>query len=217
VRLFLAVGGLLVGVAIGWWAGSFTACSRSTNGCETRVASIEALGTWVGGLGTVAAVMFAAVTFRNEERSRREAERRSRMTQLERERLDQDEAEQVSIRCQIGSFTAERVTEVRVHVHNGTNSTPLYKLRGRLERFGNLNTKHELEAGKTATKSFPMGYMGTTLPAVPVPLDERDEWLADLTSKVVIVFEMNGEKWMRTGNGPIERGGIDEPASGVDG
>lgn len=59
----------LSGVAIGWCAGSWTACSASASGCEVRVASIEAAGTWVGGLATAAGLIFAGAELRHTRRS----------------------------------------------------------------------------------------------------------------------------------------------------
>src|SRR4051812_5248420 len=71
------VAGLLLGGAVGWWAGSWTACSAG--GCKIRVDSIEAAGTWVGGLATAAGLVFTASELRQNRlasTARRELERR---------------------------------------------------------------------------------------------------------------------------------------------
>jgi hypothetical protein len=60
--------GLAAGLSIGWLFGSLTACSGT--GCKANAAAIEAAGTWVGGLGTIAAVFFATNQFRAEQRHR---------------------------------------------------------------------------------------------------------------------------------------------------
>lgn len=121
---FLVFVGVVVGAAVGWWLGSWTSCG---NACEPRVSAIEAVGTWVGGLGTVGAVGFAVIAFRAEERERRaaevqrrdderiERERLEESARLERVRLEQEEAAAfkrdekmaalVTIECKWGSTT----------------------------------------------------------------------------------------------------------------
>lgn len=44
--------GLAAGLGLGWLFGSLTGCLRTR--CEPRLGAIEATGTWVGGLGTIA-------------------------------------------------------------------------------------------------------------------------------------------------------------------
>lgn len=64
--------GVLVGGVLGWLTGSWTSCA-SSSACELRVNSVEALGTWVGGLGTVGALLYAAREFSQRNSRGREA------------------------------------------------------------------------------------------------------------------------------------------------
>lgn len=141
------VAGVLIGGVAGWWAGSATACA--SEGCEANAAAIKALGTWVGGLGTVAAVAFAVVAFRSEEASRREMELRLHSTEEENEKRARNEASQVRVHILIGSTDGTGITEVRVRVSNGTNTTTAYKVEGKHQEFGRLAMVHRIDAGKS--------------------------------------------------------------------
>ena len=125
--LLVGVAGVLLGGSVGWWAGSATACVR----CQANAAGIEALGTWVGGLGTVAAVGFAVIAFRSEEQSRRDLERKLLTTRQEQAEHDHREAEQVSISFAVGSSAGDRATELRAQVTNHTSTTDIYQARWR--------------------------------------------------------------------------------------
>lgn len=57
INVWLTVIGAGALFALGWLAGSWTTCRAS--GCTFDVQLFEAVGTWVGGLGTVLAVVIA--------------------------------------------------------------------------------------------------------------------------------------------------------------
>jgi hypothetical protein len=194
---------LLLGTALGWWAESFTACARGGS-CAARVDAIEAVGTWVAGLGTVAAVLYAAMAFRSEEQSRRDMELRLIASQKDQEHLDRCEAMQVAITGQIGSWAEAMVTEFRLHVYNGANRASIFKLRGNCPTFGPLVGAHELKPGGTVTTSIRMG-PGTSSQPIGIPIGERDEYVAQRVAETTIMFEMRGHQWQRTGTGPVEK------------
>lgn len=100
---------LLTGV-LGWWVGSWTACA-SGGSCEVRVASVEALGTWVGGIATAVGLVFAGLQLRQ---NRAEVESRQ---QLEAARL-RALARQVTISVLPHTAAFGRLDELKVVVKN---------------------------------------------------------------------------------------------------
>jgi hypothetical protein len=215
-RFGWAAVGLLGGLAIGWWAGSFTtACGPAE--CHASWDAIEAIGTWVGGLGTVAAVLFAARAFTSEERQRRQ-EQEARLQQLERRRdakLERSEAEMKRIRAEAKLVTAAVVKDVtdvvnvrtvRVTLKNNANETPVFQVGGQLPGYGNLNTFHKVGGGQTVTLAVFGSAMGIPKGNLPrtVTGKARAKFYADLTETLVLTYEMNGRWWTRTGQNQPE-------------
>ena len=200
--LLFGVAGVLLGGVVGWWAGSATACVH----CEANAAGIEALGTWVGGVGTVAAVGFAVIAFRSEEQSRRDLERQLLTTRREQLEHDRKEAEQVTISFMVGSTVAgDQATELRAQVTNGTSTSEVYKLSGEHDDFETIGFEHTLGPGKTYTQSYMFGHMNARRPT-PVklpPNDDRPEWLNQHKNKIQIRFELRDREWTRRGDSPI--------------
>ena len=201
--LLFGVIGLLLGGVVGWWAGSATACQS----CQANTAGIEALGTWVGGLGTVAAVGFAVVAFRSEEQSRRDLERRLLSTRREQDEQDLAEAQQITISFSVGStFGNGDATELRAQVRNGTSSTEMYKLSGAHSEYGTIGYRHVLKAGDTYTQNYLFGHMNAARPAsVPVPVGPaKQQWLHDHLDNIDITFELRDKRWRRRGDQLVE-------------
>ncbi|MFI5732335.1 hypothetical protein ACIA49_19595 [Kribbella sp. NPDC051587] len=196
-RLGWALLALVVGLSVGWWAGSFTACAQDK--CHARTDAIEALGTWVGGLGTVAAVMFAIVGYRSEERARREDEQTRIREQIARddEKLaDQRRtearlvAQAQDVHLKQGPVTWSngdgRLESILCSVTNGTAGMSIYKVR--VPDDGALVTSSPVLAAGEATDSF------------KVPNDVGDEVTAEgLLSKVTFSFVMEGRSFRRVG------------------
>lgn len=197
------VGGILIGGTAGWLAGSYTTCARSQAGCEVRWESIEAAGTWVGGLGTIAAVLAAVVAFRSEEQARRDQMDQEISESRERLRIARREAGKVQVDAIVGGTAGHEITEIRVHVTNGTNTTPAFKLTGSADGLGPLRELHRLDPGEGATTSFRFGHNSGNQ-RIDVPMDEHQQYVADLAARVEIEFEMNGHRWKRVGSGPVE-------------
>lgn len=195
--------GILLGGIVGWWAGSASACER----CQANTAGIEALGTWVGGIGTVAAVGFAVVAFRSEENSRRDLERRLLMTRREQDEHDRLEAEKITIRFSVRSYLAgDLATALLAQIHNGTSTTDVFKLSGKHEDFGTIGFTHKLEAGQSYDQNFLFGHMNGARPD-PLQLPSKDlmaAWIQDQVQKIEISFELGGKRWSRVGGNPVE-------------
>jgi hypothetical protein len=152
--VLFGVTGFLVGGVTGWWAGSATACVN----CQANTAGIEALGTWVGGLGTVAAVAFAVIAFRSEEQSRRDMERQLLTNRREQDEHDRKEAQDVTISFTTGAtIGGDRATELRVTVRNGTSTSDVYRLSGNHDDFGTIGFKHTLKPGETHLQRYLFG------------------------------------------------------------
>lgn len=195
---------LLVGLVVGFWAGGFTGCVGK--GCEFRVDSMEALGTWVGGLGTIAAVMYAAAGLRREHETQVEAAVHVATERRRRDQVERHDAGLVTISCQIGSSIPYppnvQVNELRVIVENGANTAPLFKLRGDLPGFDALHRERRVSAGATATTHFRKPHTMN----MPFSIGSGEERRFELSraAEVSIIFEMHDRVWSRVGDGPVE-------------
>lgn len=213
--------GLTVGAALGWWLGSWTSCGDS---CEPSVATIEAIGTWVGGLGTVGAVGFAVLAFRTEQRERRAAEQKRREEEhAEREkaaetlRLQTARSEQeragilardttaaalVTIECRYGSHDGHHFTSIQFIKFNGVSESPAYNVDAIHDRFGPLGSRtHTLAAGEKETFTVP----GQLLTATPIEVpNDFTAWQLEQANQVTLTFTLRGRRWQRRGSGLVE-------------
>lgn len=193
---------LLAGIAIGWWAGSFTACAGK--GCEVRVDSIEALGTWVGGVGTIAALYWAGASHRQREEERREAEARAKLTAQEQQDLYESEAEEVVLSVHFGGGTAMIADLVRFRVKNNAIKTPIYKVVCVVEGWPRVAEVREIGPGALGEFEYKTSNAKGKLPA-PVAAPMRVKWQDDLLAIMTVTWTMNGIRWTRTANGPVKR------------
>lgn len=212
--------GLIVGAAVGWWLGSWTSCGSA---CEPQVSAIEAVGTWVGGLGTVGAVGFAVIAFRAEERERRAAEVQRRKDErkerdqveesarIERLRREQEQVAEfardekaaalVTIESNWGSHDGHHFSEIRFIKFNGVSESPAYNVDAVHDRFGPLGSRtHTLEAGKAETAAL-RGRPLTTNP-IAVPADKA-AWQRAEADHVTLTFTLRGRRWQRRGSGAV--------------
>lgn len=190
--LWLGIG-TLSGLVLGWWGGSFTACSQSESGCEVRVQAIEAVGTWVGGLGTVLAVGAAVVAFRSEEESRRVNE--YRIAAREKAALSRtiSDAQSVSVTATVGAWSDETVSELKFLVKNGSGSTDAYNIVLTHRLFHTILTSHRVEAGSEITGRVRLD------PTEKISLAAREVWIRDQIADTRLEFEMSGIRWERIG------------------
>jgi hypothetical protein len=208
-RVVLGVfGGLLAGAVIGWVLGSYSACRDS--GCKVRVDSVEAIGTWVGGLGTIAAVLAAVVAFRSEEAARRAQELRLMLTRVEQEQQDRLQVEQVlpraRVRMTVGDSGERYVLNFDLGVVNNTNTTNAYKVRWESARYGKFRERPKLAPSEHWKERITLGGESPSGPRprrMPAPAN-LDAWEADMVTDVTIEFEMNGQRWRRIGFQPPE-------------
>lgn len=215
-----ALGGALVGLVIGFAAGGYLACAPSIQ-CEFRADLAGALGTWVGGLGTIGAVVFAIIAFRSEEASRRREEQ-ARFDEAERERnvelerriaerqalqqkreLERRDANLVSIAWEFGGGVNATITELRLVVTNGASATSVHHLRGRSIDYGKIGEAHTVKAGDSHRRIYKFGAFGRDGDPIPMP-DSLPTWLREYAETVTISFEMYGRRWRRKGTSAVE-------------
>jgi hypothetical protein len=200
---------LFVGMAIGGWISSWSACAD--HGCEVNAGLIEAAGTWVGGVGTIIAVYWAGATYRREQHLHDQRQAEIERTQDEQEERLQHQADQVELQITVGHLIGPIVKELRFTAKNGTNGTPLFKLRGYHEVFLDSTEIHEIRAGHDHTWSVNEPRLPNGAKLV-IPEQGRPQWLAAEVEGFVVSFEMNGRIWSRIGTNPAEDHG---PAAGA--
>jgi hypothetical protein len=206
----LTLAGFLAGGVTGWWAGSFTACAST--GCEVRVASIEALGTWLGGLGTIAAVLAAVVAFRSEESARREQIARLARTRREQEGRDEEDANWVKASVSVFSHRiisdVEQVTSFTLVVTNRALASTAQRVLAHSPKWGTFPSARQLGPDETIQKTISLSPDDRSEHLRPFPKPssaEYDAWRADVLSSITIEFVMNGQRWRRQGEQPAER------------
>ena len=193
--------GLAVGLSGGFFWGSYAGACSGNDECSARWDAVGAVGTWVGGLGTIAAVLVAAQAFQVEEHARRRVERMAKADAAERDAAFLAAAQLVSMQASIGSCTGEEVTEVRVTVTNASSDTTAYRVSVNAAKIGRSFEVHRIEAGESKPFSHEM-FPGSGYPSLHIPIQERPQWLVDLLEMTTVTFEMNGRWWSRTGSRP---------------
>lgn len=183
-----------------WW-GSFVGACRDDSSCAARWDGVGAVGTWVGGLGTIAAVLIAARAFQGEERARRREARRAAMSQTQRELEDRKEAELVRLETMVGGYNHEYINQMRFTVRNESNETPAFKVRIRYDPWGiDALIEHKLEAGKVTQYSVDFGGSSGRSSIAMTPA-EHAIWARSILIDARLFFEMNDRQWMRIGEG----------------
>lgn len=226
--------GILIGLVAGFISGGYLACAPSES-CEFKADLAGALGTWVGGLGTIGALVFAIIAFRSEEASRRrdeqsrieaEAARRVEaaevLAEAERERVAQEQARRreidrdrtvankVTTDAIINSHTANEIMMFSVIVRNRSTNTPVHGLGGELAGWGPLDYLETLAPGQSHSKVHQLGF-GRSRASMPMPAPEdRVAWRDEVLQQLTISFDLNGRRWEKRGTAPAE------PVSGDD-
>jgi hypothetical protein len=220
----------LVGLVVGFIAGGYLACSPAS-ACEFKADLAGALGTWVGGLGTIGALVFAVIAFRSEEESRRRDEHariraeaarqveaaaardeaarvREERAEIARREIERDksQARRVLATIQIGANSANRILTVHLDIYNGTDAIPIHKLGGTVEGLGPIEYRETLGPGEHHRQHFNRGSLSGSLdPAWQMPSEaDRPTWERDQTQKVMMSFELNGRRWKKQGARPPE-------------
>lgn len=189
------LGGLLLfaaGLVAGWVASG-----------EFSSDWVEAIGTWVGAVGTIAAILWAVHTFQQETRHRKE--------DIDRESEDQRKreftlAEAVSVRCSgasadsiPGQVGVRTLTSVWIRLINGTGEAvtiehfelPGIEFRGNIMRF----LPPTLTPGQTFRELIDVE------PSIVTDAETSDR--APLTNAIpVLRYSIDGVSWERTGAGP---------------
>lgn len=224
---FLYAGmGLLIGGVLGFIAGGWASCAPGA-ACEFKADLAGALGTWVGGLGTIGALVFAVRAFRSEEAARRrdeqvkieaeaarrveamaaraaaDRERERQETELERElERDQRRADKIRIDVAIMLRADDQVRGMLVRVINDNVTTPVHSLGGRFEGLGPIDHVDVLGPSEVHPKKFDV-FSHRRWPELPAPSKElEDDWRAEKIEGVTVSFDLNGRRWVKRGRLP---------------
>lgn len=188
-----AVTGLVIGAVVGWWAGSFTACVAGP-ACEVRVGSIEAAGTWVGGLGTVAAVLAAVAALRLDRETREAEARLASLTARQRELHLTADANRLLIQWQVNHWQGQRLLGAVLSVTNRSDETPIYRVQATSPLGAPLRARL-LKPGATEQVDVDLRNRKG-----PVPdLADKSAFETEQLAQVLVYFKMNGRYWRKGG------------------
>lgn len=212
-----AIGAAIVSAALGAWIGTWASCSASESGCRVRWQAVEAIGTWVGALGGILAVMAAIATYRSGEQSRLELQRRESLTERQLEAEQAVAAARVTVRASHMSSTGDLLTGLHLTVFNGNTKHSVYqvKLSMDLDLFEDgLGARQvavlpEIAANGTESAPIRLGGPGArSIPPVSVPKAERSDWLRQLESSATMTYTLDDVIWERTGDQAPRRLGL---------
>lgn len=179
--------GVLIGIAIGWAAGSWTACA-SGPGCEIRVDSISALGTWVGGLGTVGALIYGVRAFRADVSERERAiilDSRRSAARYEPVGRDASKGVYTKVNIAVTNQTAVDMTDVAFVLDRGTEAEKV------------LRKAAQVHSGRVFGVTSSVDELG--VPALPLaPQQEAGTIIkTELAPRLSLMFSVHGERFVR--------------------
>ncbi|WP_144855488.1 hypothetical protein [Marihabitans asiaticum] len=182
--------GVVAGIVIGWGMGSWTACAPGP-GCEVRVNAIGSLGTWVGGLGTVGALIYGVRTFRDDaaERkraitldSRRSAVRYKPMVPIK------SRGTYTKVNIEVTNQGAVDMTDVSLVLDRGTDAEKV------------LMSANQVHTGRVFGVTESVEELGLQeLPTEPQQAANKVV-KAELAPRVSLVFSVGGERFVRVGS-----------------
>lgn len=181
--------GVVAGFVIGWGVGSWTACAPGP-GCEVRVNAIGALGTWVGGLGTVGALIYGVRTFRDDAAERKRAitldSRRSAVRYKPMAPIRSGTYTKVNIA--VTNQGAVDMTDVSLVLDRGTDAETV------------LGSADQVHSGRLFGVTKSVEELGLQeLPTEPQQAANKVV-KAELAPRVSLVFSVGGERFVRVGS-----------------
>lgn len=194
--------GLGIGLAGGIWWGSYLGACSGNDQCSARWDAVGAVGTWVGGLGTIAAVLIAVQAFEVEEHARRREERKAQAEAAKALALEQKAAQSVTMNAELGSYSDDEVYEVRVYLTNGSRKSSITDVTMDVAAIERSFEVREIPPGATQVFSH-RPTDGPGFEPLLVGIDERPDLLFDLIDDSTVTFEMNERRWSRTGGQPV--------------
>lgn len=185
----MITGGLAVGGTVGWWIGSLAACVDAGVQCSVSVDAVAALGTWVGGLGTVAAVMFAAASFRRERQMERDEREEASLRAT-------DHAQRVSVSVSVTDYDEVEIRQIAAVVQNPEGEYALTDVRVAIPSAKAVLSTPFLRPGERTTLSWEF----------EPPLGREfgsgaEEVAGRLEGDAVLSFQIAGLPWSSDANG----------------
>lgn len=178
--------GVSVGVALGWLAGSWTTCSVGGS-CEPRIASIEAVGTWVGGLATTGALLLTAHQLGEGSRRRhRTALIDARRSALRLRAIDEKDGRFLSVEARLENKSTRDLVDVAL------------LLDGEI-----IEGEHQIHPGKT--RWFTLRVNGLGISELPSKPETRSGQILRemLGNRLEVSFELDGYRFVRSLEGTL--------------
>lgn len=183
------LGGVIGGLILGWGLGSYATCADGP-GCQIRLDSVNALGTWVGGLGTIGALLLGILALRGDaNEKRRSAVLDSRRSAIRFKPYGRHPGKPIyhGVRIEVTNQTAVDMTDVSFVLDDGD--------QGRRKTLGSTAQIH---SGRPWGVSTTLQDLGVS----PLPLMPETEAgriiNTELAPRVSLHFSLHGQRFVRT-------------------
>lgn len=182
--------GVLAGLCLGWLLGGYTSCRSTTFGCEIRVDIVEAVGTWIGGLGTIMAVIYAALTLRahKADSATRHSIIQEKKASLERAAFQAARSLHFAIKAD--GYEANRIHHVTLLVKNTSRDADMTCIEISLPEESLLEQLKDLSPGDSTTisKETEIFLEGSL-----------SEWEANANQKIKARYTTRDRVWEKVG------------------
>ena len=171
--------------ALGWALGTWSTCRGGA--CSFDPDLFGALGTWVGGLGTIGALIFAGRQLRADAR-------REKQNADETWKQIKDDASRVRLECHVGQWVGEQVAQISYTVFNEAPE-PAYDVS--LDLGGQITVPLGLIKPMKDGRNPWANVLGKWKTMTSVG-DPAEGWR--MRDASTLTFTMHGKKWTQTGN-----------------
>lgn len=189
--------GLLVGLILGVWTATSIASCAGSNACTVSWDGVSALGTWVGGLGTVVAVLVAARTFQHQQNLAEREANVQRAEALQASRALAEDAARVAVRVRPLSSSAGVLDSVLLSVENGSHGRTIFDVSVEADWLAQPWKLAVMKAKDDRTQTVGMEEKG-------ISMESSQRHVTEMRRTAVISFVMDGMKWRRIGDAPPE-------------
>lgn len=192
VLLVSAVG--LLCLAGGFVIGNWAACTGEA--CSFDVDLFGALGTWIGGAGTVLALGFAGLQLSGDMEERARSRQRDEAAARKAFERAVEDAQRVRLRISMDTRTGNDSVGLGATalVVNDSNTAPAFGVLGHAHCLGQVRAKKipPREHGARRSKNF-------NAERVPQPEGGWEAWEQQQLEQSWLEFEQNGYRWRRDG------------------
>lgn len=122
---------------LGWILGNWMACTGEECSFDTEL--FAGLGTWVGGIGTVVALVFAALQLSADFEERARTRHADEMRRREELQGAIEEAQHVTMTAGMNGFVGEETgTLVSGTIVNGANEKAIFNVKATVPGYGDI-------------------------------------------------------------------------------